>query len=98
MMQNHGTEGSWKNKLVILDIETPGRKGVKSHEYLDIPNFCTASRTGCIGVQNVKLVLSEPLWRRPWQRLSIVGVLGELTDEYALDFPYPPFRINTRCP
>jgi hypothetical protein len=58
MMQNHGAKGSRKNKLVILDVETPGRKGVKSHEYLDIPNLC-------IGVQNGKLLLSKPLWRRP---------------------------------
>jgi hypothetical protein len=30
-------------------------------EYLDIPSFCTGNRTGCIGVQNVTLFLSEPL-------------------------------------
>jgi hypothetical protein len=65
MMQNHGAKGSRKNKLVISDVETPGRKGVKSHEYLDIPKFYTGSRTGCIGVQNGKLLMSKPLWRRP---------------------------------
>jgi len=29
-------------------------------EYLDIPSFCTGNRTGCIGVQNGKVFLSEP--------------------------------------
>jgi hypothetical protein len=65
MMQNHGAKGSRKNKLLILDVETPGRKGVKSHEYLDIPKFCTGSPSEFIGVQNSKLLMSKPLWRRP---------------------------------
>jgi len=65
MMQNHGAKGSRKNKLAISDVETPGRKGVKSHEYLDIPKFYTGSRAGFIGVQNGKLLMSKPLWRRP---------------------------------
>jgi hypothetical protein len=52
--------GLAKNKLVILGVEAPGRQGVKSLEYLDIPRFCTGSRTGCISVQNGQLFLSEP--------------------------------------
>jgi hypothetical protein len=49
--------------LVILGVEAPGQQGVKPQEYLDIPKFCTGSRTGCIGDQNGKLFLSEPLDR-----------------------------------
>jgi hypothetical protein len=29
--------------LVILGVETPGRQGVKSQEYLDIPRFFNAT-------------------------------------------------------
>ena len=49
------------HKLVTMGVEAPGRQGVKLQEYLDIPSFRTGSRTGCIGVQNVTLFLSEPL-------------------------------------
>ena len=31
------------------------------HDYLDNPSFRTDNRTGWIGVQNVPLILSEPL-------------------------------------
>ena len=41
--------------------EAPGRQGANTLECLDIPSFCTGSQTGCIGVQNVKLFLSEPV-------------------------------------
>jgi hypothetical protein len=58
-MQNDGAKGSRKNKLVILGVETLGRKGVISDGYLDIPKFCTGSRTGCIAVRNGKSFLSE---------------------------------------
>jgi hypothetical protein len=44
-----------------LDVEALGRQDVKTPEYLDIPSFHTSNRTGCIGVQNVTLFLSEPL-------------------------------------
>jgi hypothetical protein len=53
-------KGSRQNKLVILGVEAPGRQGGKSQEYLDIPISCAGSRTGCIGVQNDTLFLSEP--------------------------------------
>jgi hypothetical protein len=43
-----------------LGVEALGRQGAKTQEYLDIPSFRTGSRTGCIGVQNVTLFLSEP--------------------------------------
>jgi hypothetical protein len=58
---------------VILGVETPGRQGVKSQEYLDIPRFCTGNRTGCIDVQNGKLFLSKPYYT-----LGIVGLQGNL--------------------
>jgi hypothetical protein len=45
--------GSQKNKLVILGVETPGRQGVKSHEYLDITRFYTGTRKGCISSKMV---------------------------------------------
>jgi hypothetical protein len=56
--------------LVILGVETPGRQGVKPQEYLDIPEFCNGSRAGCIGVQNGKLFLSEPLDRQKIERVN----------------------------
>jgi hypothetical protein len=54
-------QGSRKNKLAITGDEVPGRQGVKRQEYRDIPGFSTGSRSGCIAIQNVKLILSEPL-------------------------------------
>ena len=50
--------GLAKNKWVILGVEAPGRQGGKSQEYLDIPRFCTGSRTGDIGTHNGQRVLS----------------------------------------
>jgi hypothetical protein len=44
-----------------LGIEAPGRQGAKTQAYVDMPSFRTGSRTGCIGVQNDTLFLSEPL-------------------------------------
>jgi len=46
-----------------LGDKAPARQGVKTPEHLDIPSFRTGSRTGFIGVQNVKLFLSELLRR-----------------------------------
>jgi hypothetical protein len=57
---NTDLKGSRKNKFAILGVEAPGRQGAKTQEYLDFPIFRTSSRTGCIGVQNVALFLSEP--------------------------------------
>jgi hypothetical protein len=42
-----------------LGVEPLDRQGAKTQEYLYIPSFRTGSRTGCIGVQNVTLFLSE---------------------------------------
>jgi hypothetical protein len=43
-----------------LGVEAPAWQGAKPQEYLDIPSFRIGSQTGCIGVQNVTLFLSEP--------------------------------------
>ena len=38
--EESGIKGLPKNKLAILDVETPGRKTEKTLEYLDITSFC----------------------------------------------------------
>jgi hypothetical protein len=44
-----------------LGVEAPAWQGAKTQEYLDILSFRNAAgQTGCIGVQNVTLLLSEP--------------------------------------
>jgi hypothetical protein len=60
MMLNHGTKGSRKNKLVILDVETPGRKGVKSHEYLDIPKFWPMAGRDASASRMVRYLRASP--------------------------------------
>jgi hypothetical protein len=52
---------------VILGAEAPGRQGAKSQEYLDIPIFCTGSRTGSIGIQNDTIFLSKPFSPRAFR-------------------------------
>jgi len=33
-----------KNRFAILGVEAPGRQGVKTLEYMDIPSFRTVAR------------------------------------------------------
>jgi hypothetical protein len=40
-LRHHRSKGLRKNELVILVVEAPGRQGVKTQEYLDIPRFVT---------------------------------------------------------
>jgi len=61
-------KGSQKDTFTILGGEATGRKGLKSQEYLHIPRLCTGIRTGCIGVQNGKLFLSEPKLSRNYDK------------------------------
>jgi hypothetical protein len=55
------------HKLVISGVGAPGRQGAKSNEYLDIPIFCTGSRTGSIGIQNDTLFLCKPFSPRSFR-------------------------------
>jgi hypothetical protein len=52
-------------ELGFLGVEAPSQQGVKSQEYLDNHRFYTDSRTGCAGVKNGKLFLSEPWAKHP---------------------------------
>ncbi len=54
-------QGLRRNKLTILEVEAPGPQDTEAQEhqaYFELPQ---RSGTGWIGVQNVKLFLSEPL-------------------------------------
>jgi hypothetical protein len=64
-------KGAHKNTFTILGVEATGRKGLKSQEYLDIPSLCTSSRTGCIGVKNSPLFLSQPKRGRRYDKFYI---------------------------
>jgi hypothetical protein len=53
-------KGSRRNKFTILGVEAPGRQDAEAQEYQAYFELPQHSRTGWIGVQNVKLFLSEP--------------------------------------
>jgi hypothetical protein len=53
-------KGSRRNKFVIFEVEAPDRQDAEAEEYQAYFALPQRSRSGWIGVQNVKLFLSEP--------------------------------------
>jgi hypothetical protein len=52
-----------------MGVEALGRQGVKSHQYQDIPAFCTDGPMGFIGVKNAQLFSNAPLDPAPANRV-----------------------------
>jgi hypothetical protein len=54
-------QGSRKNKFAMLGVEAPVRQDVETQAYLSSVAFSQRRQLGCIGFQQVKLFLREPL-------------------------------------
>jgi len=48
-------------RAINLEVEAPGRQDAEAQEYQAYFELPQRSRTGWIGIQNVKLLLSEPI-------------------------------------